>query len=305
MKYLVRGIVVILGIMLIFMLLTACSSGTGMKRDSILNNDRNTETEEFAYDDERDDYAVEQNNEHKKTYNKRENTNDRDVSGDEESDNSDRQDSFYQKGAASWYGREFQGRATASGDKFDMMKLTAAHKTLPFGTKLLVKNLENGKTVKVTVNDRGPYKDNRIIDLSYAAGKKLDMINKGETMVGIVVLDKGEDTAEEPSTYGKSKVAGVGYSKHDLSEEENNEEIEDTESENSLYLQAGAFYSRRNAAKLQQKLEELFNKPVIIINEDDMYKVRVKNINTRKEAERFKRKLEEDNISSFVVQDEN
>jgi rare lipoprotein A (peptidoglycan hydrolase) len=83
---------------------------------------------------------------------------------------------FYQKGYASWYGREFHGKATASGEKFDMNEMTAAHKTLPFGTILEVRNLENGKSVRVKINDRGPYRGNRIIDLSYAGAKEIGMV---------------------------------------------------------------------------------------------------------------------------------
>jgi len=80
---------------------------------------------------------------------------------------------------ASWYGEPFHGRLTASGSVYDMNQLTAAHKTLPFGTVLHVKNLLNGKTVEVTVTDRGPFVENRVLDLSKAAALQLDMINSG------------------------------------------------------------------------------------------------------------------------------
>ncbi len=90
-----------------------------------------------------------------------------------------------QTGQASWYGNEYDGRKTASGEVFHQNRLTAAHKTLPFGTRLKVKNLTNGKTVKVRVNDRGPFVKGRILDLSKGAAKKINMINQGVAEVEI------------------------------------------------------------------------------------------------------------------------
>jgi len=98
------------------------------------------------------------------------------------------QERFEQVGVASWYGKKFHGRKTASGEKFDMYKLTAAHRSLPFGTKVKVKNLDNGKEVVVRINDRGPFKKGRIIDLSYAAAKKVGMIRAGCARVRITVV---------------------------------------------------------------------------------------------------------------------
>ena len=81
----------------------------------------------------------------------------------------------YQVGHASWYGKQFHGRATASGEHFDMFDLTAAHKQLPLGTWVKVTNLRNGKWIVVRINDRGPYVGDRILDLSYSAGRMLKM----------------------------------------------------------------------------------------------------------------------------------
>ena len=87
---------------------------------------------------------------------------------------------------ASWYGGIFQGRKTANGETYDTMQFTCAHRTLPFGTNLTVTNLENGRTVRVRVNDRGPFVEGRIIDLTYAAAKELGMIQNGTARVRIV-----------------------------------------------------------------------------------------------------------------------
>jgi rare lipoprotein A len=88
-----------------------------------------------------------------------------------------------QTGEASWYGAAHQGKLTASGQKFDQARLTAAHRSLPFGTKIKVTNLGNGKTVEVEINDRGPFVENRIIDLSHAAAKALEMKESGTATV--------------------------------------------------------------------------------------------------------------------------
>jgi rare lipoprotein A len=91
-------------------------------------------------------------------------------------------------GAASWYGGKFHGRTTANGERYDMHKLTAAHKTLPFGTKVKITNQRNGETVVVRINDRGPYAGRRIIDLSRAAADKIGMLRSGVAPVKVEVV---------------------------------------------------------------------------------------------------------------------
>ena len=93
--------------------------------------------------------------------------------------------SAFEAGIASWYGRAFQGRRTASGERFDMNLLTAAHRTLPMGTVVLVRNPVNGQTVEVTINDRGPFLKDRIIDLSYRAALLLGMVQSGKQAVEV------------------------------------------------------------------------------------------------------------------------
>lgn len=97
---------------------------------------------------------------------------------------------YAENGVASWYGRKFHKRRTSSGERYNMYKLTAAHKTLPFATRLRVTNLNNGKNVIVKVNDRGPFVSHRIIDLSYAAAKKIGMVNQGLVKVKVETVDK-------------------------------------------------------------------------------------------------------------------
>ena len=93
-----------------------------------------------------------------------------------------------QQGIASWYGKDFHGRQTSSGEVYDMYQLTCAHQTLPLGTMVMVTNLENGKSVELKVNDRGPFVKGRIIDVSYAAAKMLDMSEKGTALVKVEVF---------------------------------------------------------------------------------------------------------------------
>jgi len=97
------------------------------------------------------------------------------------------------KGKASYYGKKFHGKKTASGEVFDMNKLSAAHRTYPFGTILKVTNLATSKSVEVKVNDRGPFVKGRILDLSYEAAKQLEMIKSGTTEVQIEVVKLGQE----------------------------------------------------------------------------------------------------------------
>ncbi len=97
---------------------------------------------------------------------------------------------FVQEGYASYYGPKFHGRKTASGEVFDMYAYTAAHRTLPFGTLVRVTRLDTGKSVVVRINDRGPWKDGRIIDLSYRAAQDLEMIGPGVVWVRLEVIEE-------------------------------------------------------------------------------------------------------------------
>lgn len=105
-----------------------------------------------------------------------------------------------QRGTASWYGPGFHGRRTASGERYDQNAMTAAHRTLPMGTTVTVRNLENGRTVRVRINDRGPYKRGRVIDLSRAAARSLDIVEDGLAPVAIEVAPEGEGGPPRPQT---------------------------------------------------------------------------------------------------------
>ena len=112
-----------------------------------------------------------------------------------------------QTGMASWYGEPFHGRTTASGERYDQEGLTAAHKTLPFGTWVRVENLENGRTVRVRVTDRGPFVDDRIIDLSRAAARNLGLIGPGTGRVRIEVVDVAGCHAVQVASFADREAA--------------------------------------------------------------------------------------------------
>ena len=98
-----------------------------------------------------------------------------------------------QIGIASYYGKKFHKKKTANGKTFNMYKVSAAHKSYPLGTKVRVTNLENGKSIKLVINDRGPFVKGRIIDLSYKAARKLDFVNQGTVKVRIDVIRLGDN----------------------------------------------------------------------------------------------------------------
>jgi rare lipoprotein A len=104
-------------------------------------------------------------------------------------------------GIASWYGQEFAGRTTANGEIFDPLFLSAAHRTLPFGTVVDVTNVGSGKTVRVRINDRGPFVGNRVIDLSYAAASQIDLVEPGSGEVDLKVVELGRGDREPPAPY--------------------------------------------------------------------------------------------------------
>lgn len=108
------------------------------------------------------------------------------------------------RGVASWYGPKFHGRLTANGETYDMHGLTAAHRTLPFGTWVRVTHLGNGRSVDLRINDRGPFVKGRMIDVSYAAAQRLDLVGSGTARVEIRVLDgpRREESVSEASSSG-------------------------------------------------------------------------------------------------------
>lgn len=177
-------------------------------------------------------------------------------------------------GIASWYGTLFHKHRTSSGEPYNMLAMTAAHKTLPLPTYVEVTNLHNNRKVIVKVNDRGPFESNRLIDLSYVAAKKLGMIGHGTTLVRIKAID--------PHTWHKHLIAKRAPHSEDIFADEssppsfqplwtNNENI------HFVYVQVGAFRNKISAEKLQQRLFALLGTPVKItkLATKHLYRVQV------------------------------
>lgn len=108
---------------------------------------------------------------------------------------------FVERGVASWYGPGFQGKRTANGERYNMHRLTAAHRFLPFGSIVEVRNLDNGKRVRVRINDRGPFVRGRIIDLSYTAARRIDMVGNGTARVELRLIHRGGSAGPLPASY--------------------------------------------------------------------------------------------------------
>ncbi len=157
---------------------------------------------------------------------------------------------YRERGIASWYGTKFHGHATSNGEIFDLYEASAAHKTLPIPCYARVTNLDNGQSVVVRINDRGPFHSDRLIDLSYGAAVKLGYMEKGTARVEVAVLD----------------IAGV-------------DDRRNTASGDYRFLQLGAFGSEASAQRLQGELKDLLPAPVFISpvqsGESLLYRVRV------------------------------
>jgi len=160
---------------------------------------------------------------------------------------------FSQEGLASWYGKDFHGKKTSNGEIYDMHAMTAAHKTLPLGVFVKVRNKENGEELIVRVNDRGPFVKNRIIDLSYSAAKKLGVDAKGTAPVRIEALG-----------YRATGASGESYS------------APETYDSGNYSIQIGSFKDLQNARRLSEEMKKLHGYSEVksaIVNSEQFYRV--------------------------------
>jgi rare lipoprotein A len=182
---------------------------------------------------------------------------------------------YQERGVASWYGKKFHGRQTSSGEIYDMHKMTAAHKTLPLPTVVRVTHLGNGKSIEVTVNDRGPFVDNRIIDLSYAAARELDMIGSGTALVEVVALSGPGEPAKPVQTAATPPL----LTEIDPAPAPAAAPRPEASAEPRLYLQVGAFGDQVNARQMQRELEAKGLSNVVIHHDRNtspaLYRVRL------------------------------
>jgi rare lipoprotein A len=161
---------------------------------------------------------------------------------------------YVERGVASWYGRDFHGLATSSGETYDMHAMTAAHTTLPLPTWVEVTNLVNGKRVVVKVNDRGPFVDNRLIDLSFAAATELDMIGTGTTRVEVRTVAPPRDAFRGAPAVAAAPAAATAP----------------PVAVERMFVQIGAFAQPENAERLVARLRASgFANPQVVSASDD------------------------------------
>ncbi len=183
---------------------------------------------------------------------------------------------FHQRGIASWYGKKFQGRRTASGERFNMYDMTAAHKTLPMNTRVRVTNLDNGRSVVVRINDRGPFYGGRIIDVTYAAAAKLGMLGRGTAQVEIVAITPGDVRPLPPSK--PSASAPAPKTSHT--------------SRPGRFIQVAAFADPSKARSLKHRIERRYDLQVVIRQDGGLHKVVVGPLTSKSQQAALSRSLE-------------
>jgi rare lipoprotein A len=202
-----------------------------------------------------------------------------------------------QTGKASFYADKFEGSPTASGEKYRHSKLTAAHKTLPFGTKVRVTHVDNNKSVEVVINDRGPYVDGRIIDLSRSAAQQLDFINAGLADVKVEVIDAGDGK-------GGGQVTPIDRVVVD------EKEFYDFEVKRldpkGFGVQIGTYQELVNLMRLADNLKASYKKKVSvqvkIVNGVKYYSLMLGEFSTRKKATVFATDVKKKFPDAFVVE---
>ncbi len=208
---------------------------------------------------------------------------------------------FRQQGIASWYGPKFHGKKTSSGVPFDMYAMTAAHKNLPIPTYVRVTHLGNGRSIVVKVNDRGPFSKQRVIDLSYAAARKLDMLKAGTAAVEVVALPPYQylaDARPTPSpplvlqTTRSNRSPGEGTAPTVETSGQQRTAVTTATDVESVYMQVGAFSQRHNAEQLQSQLAGRLDHPVQINSSTgDLHKVLIGPLSHYSEADGLTLKL--------------
>jgi rare lipoprotein A len=161
---------------------------------------------------------------------------------------------FIERGVASWYGSDFHGLRTSSGEPYDMFAMTAAHKTLPLPCYARVTNLSNGRSAIVRINDRGPFVDNRIIDLSYSAAGKLDMIRHGTAFVQLEVLTPGVPTTVPAVMPDPAATAPASAAAPDAAPATAPTPTPTPAASSAFFIQVGAYARAENAESVARKL---------------------------------------------------
>jgi len=213
---------------------------------------------------------------------------------------------YTERGVASWYGKRYHGKKTSSGEIYDMYAMSGAHTTLPIPSYVRVTNPANKRSVIVRINDRGPFKHDRLIDLSYAAAYKLRLTTQGSGLVEVEWIDTSPEALRKMTTTPVAEVTNaievtpVTYTQPQTPAAKNNVEI----SSPTYYVQVGAFKSELNGNLLQQKilgLDLAGNAAVTNVYNNGLYRVKLGPFGTRKEADVSANKVRRQLNMSAVV----
>lgn len=203
-----------------------------------------------------------------------------------------------QTGKASFYADKFEGSFTASGEKYKHSKLTGAHKSLPFGTKVRVTNLANNQSVEVIINDRGPYVEGRIIDVSKSAAEQLGFISQGLAEVKLEVIDAGSGKVSDPGR----PIEHVSVDEKEFY----NFEIEKLTKPKGFGVQIGTYQELVNLMRLSDNLKNSYKKQVTvqvkILNGVKYYGLILGQFPTRPKAEVFREELKKKFPDAFIVE---
>ncbi|WP_165857045.1 septal ring lytic transglycosylase RlpA family protein [Marinobacter sp. JSM 1782161] len=192
---------------------------------------------------------------------------------------------YIERGTASWYGEKFHGHKTSNGEVFDMYEMTAAHRSLPLPSYARVTNLDNGRSTIVRVNDRGPFHSSRIIDLSYAAAKKLGYQKQGTAHVEVAAITVSPD--------GSMSVAGTAPAKESAPATSSAGE--------GLFVQVASFTQADSARRLSEQLRALTDTPVRIYAAGQYHRVQVGPFEQRSLAEETSKLIEQDGLGRPIV----
>lgn len=207
-----------------------------------------------------------------------------------------------QEGKASYYADKFEGRPTASGEKYRHNQLTAAHKTLPFGTIVRVTNTANDKTVEVRINDRGPYVEGRVIDLSKSAADKLGMLTQGIADVKIEIVDPGDGKGTKGGTVSPSLPIGEVQ----VEERELYEFSVERTNPKGYGIQIGTYRELANLVRFADNLRASYRKnttiQVKVLNSVKVYTLIVGQFPKREKADAFKERVTRRYPDAFIVE---
>jgi len=204
---------------------------------------------------------------------------------------------FEQRGIASWYGRKFHGQKTSSGERYDMYAMTAAHPTLPIPSYARVTNLQNGRSVVVRINDRGPFLRDRVIDLSYAGAWKLGYVQTGQAQVEVRAIVPGESSAAAaapPAASAESTRPRTGPGP-----------VSPESAPGSVYLQLAAFAAEASAESMRERLQrqlDWIGERIEVLASGALYKLQLGPYRSREDAIGIADRIAQElNFRPFVV----